>query len=283
MTDSDVNGPARKPDPLTAFPQPPVQAEALPVEQAIMLREQAPELYDLWLKIAQEKAATANYVDRAPYEVPERLAQRARPRVLGALIVVLSFCGYLAWLGGPGPYIGGLIAILDLAAMLGIFFGLRPDRINEPRRPGRKPLPRPKPLPPPRHGRKPGPRPIAPPGSVLEEVRTESQIVETLLEPCRKLLTIVGNLPLSGRPNRGSTRMATGQTDRVEGGTEPELAPLPSALRMAARRPPEEGSTLVLDAGGQNVVVVLGKEGGDARLMWAFIQRQLSGRKTVRM
>jgi hypothetical protein len=104
------------------------------------LRDQAPELYDLWLKIAQEKASTANYVDRAPYEVPERLAQSGRPRALGALIVVLSFCGYLAWLGGPGPYIGGLIAILDLVAMLGVFFGLRPDRLADPRRPARKPL-----------------------------------------------------------------------------------------------------------------------------------------------
>jgi hypothetical protein len=114
------------------------------VEQAITLRDQAPELYDLWLKIAQEKAATANYVDRAPYEVPERLAQSGRPRALGALIVVLSFCGYLAWLGGPGPYIGGLIAILDLIAMMGVLFALRPDRLSEPRRgdrAGRRPLP----------------------------------------------------------------------------------------------------------------------------------------------
>jgi hypothetical protein len=114
--------------------------EAPSVEQAITLREQAPELYDLWLKIAQEKAATANYVDRAPYEVPERLAQSGRPRALGALIVVLSFCGYLAWLGGPGPYIAGLIAILDLIAMLAVLFALRPDRLAEPRgteRPGR--------------------------------------------------------------------------------------------------------------------------------------------------
>ncbi len=99
------------------------------VSQAIALREQAPEMYDLWLKIAQEKAATANYVERAPYEVPERLAQSGRPRALGALVIVLSFCGYLAWLGGPGPYIGGLIAILDLGVMFGMFFGLRPDRL----------------------------------------------------------------------------------------------------------------------------------------------------------
>lgn len=109
-------------------------------EHAIALREQAPELYDLWLKIAQEKAATENYVDRAPYEIPERLAASGRPRALGALIIVLSFCGYLAWLGGPGPYIGGLIAILDLGAMFGMFFGLRPEGLPESKRADRKRL-----------------------------------------------------------------------------------------------------------------------------------------------
>lgn len=108
------------------------QSDIPAVSQAIALREQAPEMYDLWLKIAKDKAATANYVDRAPYEVPERLAQSGRPRALGALIIVLSFCGYLAWLGGPGPYIGGLIAILDLGVMFGMFFGLRPDRLPDP-------------------------------------------------------------------------------------------------------------------------------------------------------
>jgi hypothetical protein len=102
------------------------------VSQAIALREQAPEMYDLWLKIAKDKAATANDVERAPYEVPERLAQSGRPRALGALVIVLSFCGYLAWLGGPGPYIGGLIAVLDLGVMFGMFFGLRPERLPDP-------------------------------------------------------------------------------------------------------------------------------------------------------
>jgi hypothetical protein len=142
VTDSDrIPETGRQPDSLdAALPRTPAHSERMSVEETITLREQAPELYDLWLKIAQEKAATANYVDRAPYEVPERLAQSARPRALGALIVVLSFCGYLAWLRGPGPYIGGVIAIVDLAAMLGIFFGLRPDRPADQRSPGRKPL-----------------------------------------------------------------------------------------------------------------------------------------------
>lgn len=112
-----------------------------PVEEAIALREQAPELYDLWLRIAQERAETGNYVQRAPYEVPERLAQSGRPRALSALLVVLAFCGYLAWLGGPGPYIAGLIAVLDLIVMLGLFFGLRPEHLSsDPRHPRRRRL-----------------------------------------------------------------------------------------------------------------------------------------------
>ena len=130
MTDTD-----RTPIPSQHGPSQPTpaapEADIPSVNQAITLREQAPELYDLWLKVAKEKADTANYVDRAPYEIPERLAQSGRPRALGALVIVLSFCGYLAWLGGPGPYIGGLIAILDLLIMFGMFFGLRPERLPD--------------------------------------------------------------------------------------------------------------------------------------------------------
>jgi len=118
------------------------QADIPSISQAIALREQAPEMYDLWLKIAKDKAATANYVQRAPYEVPERLAQSGRPRALGALVIVLSFCGYLAWLGGPGPYIAGLIAILDLGVMFGMFFGLRPERLPDTQPPERPQRPR---------------------------------------------------------------------------------------------------------------------------------------------
>jgi hypothetical protein len=135
--------PERAPDPVAdpavsehtgeqrAVVEPRGAAGEISVDQAIALREQAPEMYDLWLRIAQEKAATASYVERAPYEIPERLAQSGRPRALGALIIILSFCGYLAWLGGPGPYIGGLIAILDLGVMFGMFFGLKPERLPD--------------------------------------------------------------------------------------------------------------------------------------------------------
>ena len=85
----------------------------------------------VWLRIAQDKAETDNYVHRAPYEVPERLAHSGRPRALGAMIVVLAFCGYLASVSPAGVYVGGVIALLDLLIMLMLFFGLRPEHLTE--------------------------------------------------------------------------------------------------------------------------------------------------------
>ncbi len=70
-------------------------------------------------------------------------------------------------------------------------------------------------------------------------------------------------------------------------GGQAGLGPLPGspppALVSAARDPCEAGSTLVLDAGGQSVIVVLGEDGGEANLIWAFIQTYLTGRKAMRM
>jgi hypothetical protein len=113
-------------------------------EQAVLLREKAPELYDLWLRIAQDKAETDNYVHRAPYEVPERLAHSGRPRALGAMILVLAFCGYLASVNAAGVYVGGVIAILDLLIMLVLFFGLRPEHLTETSRARKRRLSRPR-------------------------------------------------------------------------------------------------------------------------------------------
>jgi len=58
---------------------------------------------------------------------------------------------------------------------------------------------------------------------------------------------------------------------------------LPPALIQATRQPTQGGTTLVLDAGGQDVIVVVGEQGGDARQMWAFIRQHLTGKKAVRM
>ena len=52
---------------------------------------------------------------------------------------------------------------------------------------------------------------------------------------------------------------------------------MPSALRAAARRPGYFDRAVVLDAGGDNVVVVLGEESGDANAIWDFIRQRMTG------
>jgi hypothetical protein len=110
------------------------QMEMPSADQAAELREKAPEVYQAWIDIARQKADTESYIQRAQYEVPERLARTGRPWALGALVVVLVFCGWVASLSDTGIYVAGIIAALDLATMLGFFFGFRPGAVLESRR-----------------------------------------------------------------------------------------------------------------------------------------------------
>jgi hypothetical protein len=57
---------------------------------------------------------------------------------------------------------------------------------------------------------------------------------------------------------------------------------IPLALSTAVRRP-AGGHTLIFDAGGEDVIVVLDTAGADARQIWDFIQRRRTGRKIGRM
>jgi hypothetical protein len=74
--------------------------------------------------------------------------------------------------------------------------------------------------------------------------------------------------------------MGTGQSDEIDlAAYLPSADPtpvMPSSLRTAARRPADGDRALVLDAGGENVVVVLGDDAGDADAIWRFIQQRIS-------
>jgi hypothetical protein len=76
--------------------------------------------------------------------------------------------------------------------------------------------------------------------------------------------------------------MGTGRSDDLdlEAYLPPAPAPpaMPSALRAAARRPGYFDRAIVLDAGSDNVVVVLGEEAGDAGAIWDFIRQRMTGR-----
>lgn len=59
----------------------------------------------------------------------------------------------------------------------------------------------------------------------------------------------------------------------------PAAAPpaMPSTLRAAASRPGHIDRAIVLDAGSENAVVVLGEEAGDPDAIWDFIRQRMTG------
>ena len=78
--------------------------------------------------------------------------------------------------------------------------------------------------------------------------------------------------------------MGTGRSEEIDlAAYLPPAAPppaMPSALRAAARRPGYFDRAIVLDAGRENVVVVLGEEAGDADAIWQFIRQRMTGQNT---
>jgi hypothetical protein len=78
--------------------------------------------------------------------------------------------------------------------------------------------------------------------------------------------------------------MGTGRSEDIDlAAYLPPAAPplaMPSALRAAARRPGYFDRAVVLDAGSDNVVVVLSEEAGDADAIWGFIRQRMTGQNT---
>jgi hypothetical protein len=57
---------------------------------------------------------------------------------------------------------------------------------------------------------------------------------------------------------------------------------IPVPLSTAARRP-ADGRTLIVDAGGEDVIIVLDPVGADAQQIWDFIKQHRTARKTGKM
>ena len=77
--------------------------------------------------------------------------------------------------------------------------------------------------------------------------------------------------------------MGTGRSDDIDLAAylPPAAQPaMPSALRAAARRPGYFDRAVVLDAGGESVIVVLGEDAGDADAIWDFIRERMTGQNT---
>jgi hypothetical protein len=78
--------------------------------------------------------------------------------------------------------------------------------------------------------------------------------------------------------------MGTGRSEEIDLAKYLPPAPpaptMPSSLRTAARRPADGDRALVLEAGGENVIVVLSEDTGDAGAIWSFIRQRMTGQNT---
>jgi hypothetical protein len=68
------------------------------------------------------------HVDRSAFDYPFKLARRGQAFGIAALVAVLIFCGYLASLGTTGQVIGGIIATIDLVAIIATLMGSNTGR-----------------------------------------------------------------------------------------------------------------------------------------------------------
>ncbi len=89
--------------------------------EAAALKSQAPEVYSLWLKLAEKKADDDAAVQRLPFDHAFRLARNGQFLGLGGLLSILGFCSYLATLGGGVRYLAGVIGALDIVSIIGAF------------------------------------------------------------------------------------------------------------------------------------------------------------------
>ena len=68
--------------------------------QAAALKEQAPEVYEMWLDLVRKRADDESAMQRASVDHPLELAKRGQWFGLAAMVALLLFCGYLASFGG---------------------------------------------------------------------------------------------------------------------------------------------------------------------------------------
>lgn len=91
------------------------------------LRDDAPEIYDLYLKAVEAAIEDESYTRRAPFEIPDRFTRRGQ--YLG-FISVLASLGVVAYaIYTNHPLIAGIIGALNLVALAAVF--VAPDRASK--------------------------------------------------------------------------------------------------------------------------------------------------------
>lgn len=97
-------------------------------DEAAALKERAPEMYQLMMDLARKNADKEAEIALLPYEHAYSLARRGQVFGIAAILIIFAFCGYLASLGGAGPYIAGVLGALNFAAIISAFMATRKGR-----------------------------------------------------------------------------------------------------------------------------------------------------------
>lgn len=83
------------------------------------LRDADPEAYNFWLDTVQKRVEHDMWIEKAPYELPYKLA--ARGQVAGIIgIVILSALTALAIVVGQ-PWVAGIFGVLDFVGIVAAF------------------------------------------------------------------------------------------------------------------------------------------------------------------
>jgi hypothetical protein len=88
-------------------------------------QEADPELYKTWCRMLEKQHDHDMYMERAPFDVPARIARRGQWFGLSAVMAVLILAAYMAAIGATGW--GAGVAAVDIVTLAAVFARPRED------------------------------------------------------------------------------------------------------------------------------------------------------------
>lgn len=96
-------------------------------KELAQLRNDAPEIYALYVKAVDTQIKDESYTRRAPFEIPDRFTRRGQYLGFGTVLASLAVIAYAIYTNHP--LIAGIIGALNLVALAAVF--VAPDRASK--------------------------------------------------------------------------------------------------------------------------------------------------------
>jgi hypothetical protein len=85
------------------------------------LRKADPKLYKIWVDLVADRVKHDMWMERAPYELPYKLAKRGQSAAIVGLIIVAILCGLAIYL--DHPWVAAFLGGVDLVGIVAAFAG----------------------------------------------------------------------------------------------------------------------------------------------------------------